>query len=179
VSILSSDKKVSALVTDALLLGIALALSYLEAVVPMTFLPLPGFRIGLANIAITVAAFRFGPFHALGVSLARILLVFFLFGSPTSLLFSLCGSALVLAALFVFTRRSFGFSFLGISVACAFLHNLGQLVASVVLVGKASLSYFPFLCVASLLFGSLNGVILNLLPPKILFLRGQNEKIKS
>ena len=164
---LSSDKKVTALAADAVLVCVALVLSYIEAVLPLDFIPLPGFRLGLANIAITIAAFRNSPAHAAVVSLARILLVFLLFGNPTSLVFSLCGSALVIIALFVLRKYTFGMSFIGISLICAALHNCGQLIAALFLVGRAVISYAPFLCLASLIFGTLNGIILNLIPDKI------------
>lgn len=164
---LSSDKKISAIAADAVLVCVALVLSYIEAVLPLDVIPLPGFRLGLANIAITVAAFRNSPLHAAVVSLARIILVFLLFGSPTSLAFSLCGSALVIAALFILRDHSSRLSFIGISLICAALHNCGQLIAALLLVGRAVLAYIPFLFIASLIFGSLNGIVLNLIPTKI------------
>lgn len=164
---LSSDKKVTRLASDAVLVCAALVLSYIEAVLPLDFIPLPGFRLGLANIAITVAAFRNSPTDAAVVSLARILLVFLLFGSPTSFIFSLCGSALVIITLFILRSHPSRLSFVGISLICALLHNCGQLIAALLLVGPAVKSYVPFLCLASLIFGTLNGIVLNLIPDKI------------
>ena len=170
--ILSSDRKIGTLAYLSILVGAALLLSYIEAVIPLDFLPLPGFRIGLSNIALTVAAFALSPWCAAAVSLARIILVFLLFGNPTSLLFSLFGSSLVIVMLAVLRNHSHKLSFVGISILCATVHNCGQLIAALLLVGTAVLSYIPFLMLASLLFGSLNGIILNLLPYKIFQLRG-------
>lgn len=165
--ILSSDKKVARIASGAALLGIALTLSYLEAVLPLRFIPLPGFKPGLANIAITVAAFRHSPADAAAISLARTVIMFLLFANPASFIFSLCGSLLVIAALFVLHAHHGRFSFIGISLICALAHNAGQLTAATALVGRAAVSYIPFLILASLVFGVLNGVILNLLPNKI------------
>ncbi len=165
--ILSYDKKVVRLASNAVLLGIALALSYLEAILPLRFIPLPGFKLGLANIAITVAAFRHSPVDAAIVSLARVLIMFLLFANTTSFIFSMCGSVLVIAALFILRAHHGGFSFIGVSLICALAHNAGQLIAALALVGRAAVSYIPFLILASLVFGVLNGVILNLLPNKI------------
>lgn len=169
---LSSDKKISLLASDAILLSAALILSYIEAVLPVLSVPFPGFKLGLCNIAITAAAYRNSPVHAAVISLARVLISFLLFGNPTSLMFSLFGSFLVIIALSLLTKTH-AFSFIGISVICAFLHNAGQLCAGCLLTGKAVLSYIPFLCLASLIFGTLNGVILNILPDNI-FQKGDN-----
>lgn len=164
---LSSDKRIRIVAIDALLTTAALMLSFIEAIIPLDFLPLPGFRIGLANIAITVAAFSLSPVHAAIVSLLRVIIVFLLFGNPTSFIFSLAGGVLVIIALFVLKNNSAHLSFVGISVICATLHNFGQFVAAWFLVGRAVMSYLPFLLLASLVFGTLNGITLNLLPEKI------------
>ena len=46
------------LTADALLLCVALMLSYLEALLPIV--PLPGVRLGLAQSVVTIAYFRLG-----------------------------------------------------------------------------------------------------------------------
>ena len=164
---LSSDKRIRIVAVDALLTTAALTLSFIEAIIPLDILPLPGFRIGLANIAITVAAFALSPLHAAVVSLIRIIIVFLLFGNPTSFIFSLSGGILVIIALFILKNHSSRLSFIGVSVICATVHNLGQFIAAWFLVGSAVMSYLPFLSLASLVFGTLNGIILNLLPRKL------------
>lgn len=164
---LSSDKKISSLAADAVLLCVALALSYAESLLPLGAIPLPGFKPGLSNIAVTVAAFRSSPTHAAAVSTARVAVMFLMFGNATSSLFSLCGSLLVIAALFVLRNHHGGLSFIGIALICALAHNAGQLAASFALVGSSVLAYAPFLALASLIFGSVSGVILNVLPEKI------------
>jgi len=50
---------------------------------------------------------------------------------------------------------------------CAFLHNLGQLIAAFILMGDAVLSYIPPLIAASIIYGGINGIILCVLPPQI------------
>lgn len=166
---LSSDNTVRRLTSDAALVGCALMLSFVEAVLPIAALPIPGFKIGLSNIAITAAAYRYSVKDAAAVSLCRIVLTFFIFGSPTSLIFSLLGAILSLTAL-ALTKRRFitsRFSFIGISVICALCHNTGQLIAALMLVGSASLSYILPLVIASMIYGTLNGIILNLIPDRI------------
>ena len=70
------------LTTDALLLCVALMLSYLEAIIPIV--PLPGMRLGLAQSVVTLAYFRIGRSDAAILSAMRVVLMSLLFGSVTS-----------------------------------------------------------------------------------------------
>ncbi len=161
---LSSDNVVVRLAGNAAFLSLALVLSFVESFLPAAVLPLPGFKIGLANLAILAAFYRSGCLADTAViSLCRCLVTFLLFGHPTSLLFSLCGGALVIVTLGRL-RRVRGFSFIGISVLCATAHNLGQLAAAVLLTGWAVLAYLPALFAASAFYGTVNGILLNRLP---------------
>ncbi len=161
---LSADRRTVRLAADAAFLSLALVLSFVESFLPAAVLPLPGFKIGLANLAILAAFYRTGRLaDAAVISLCRCLVTFLLFGNPTGLLFSLCGGALVLVMLGLL-RRVRGLSFVGISVLCALAHNLGQLTAAVLLTGWAVLAYLPALLAASAFYGTINGVLLNRMP---------------
>ena len=88
--------KIRFLTHGAALLGVSLLLSYLEAIFPSS---LPGVKLGLSNIVVVYAAYRYSMETAAAVSLARILLTFFLFGGGVSLLFSQSGGNAVLLLL--------------------------------------------------------------------------------
>lgn len=159
------DKNIAHRVSeDALLLAAALILSFVESLFPISALiPLPGFKLGLSNIAITAAAYRLSSADAAAVSFAKVIVLSLLFGSITSFFFSLAGASFVILALIILKRVRV-FSFIGISVICAASHNLGQLTAAAIVFGKAALSYFPVLLFASVIFGGICGIILNILP---------------
>ncbi len=160
----ASDRRVTRVAENAAFLSLALILSFVESLLPAAVLPLPGCKIGLANLAILAVFYRT---HSIAntavISLCRCLITFFLFGNFTSLLFSLCGGAMVIGTLFLL-KRVRGLSFIGVSVLCAAAHNLGQLTAAVCLTGTAVLAYLPVLFSAAAFYGSVNGVILNLMP---------------
>lgn len=161
---LSSDKTVARLAGNAAFLSLALVLSFVESFLPAAVLPLPGFKIGLANLAILAAFYRTESLaNAAVISLCRCLITFILFGNGTALLFSLCGGAMVIGMLGLL-KRARRFSFIGISAFCAAAHNLGQLAAALLLTGTAVLAYVPALFAASAFYGTVNGVILNLFP---------------
>ena len=67
------SSRVKRLTLDAMLLGVAMILSYLEAILPLS-LPLPGAKLGLCNVAIMLCFYAVSPIDALAVSLMRICL---------------------------------------------------------------------------------------------------------
>lgn len=155
--------RVKRLTLDASLLGVAMMLSYLEAVLPLSLIiPIPGARLGLANVAVTLCFFSVSPIDAALVSLARVCLTALLFGNIQSFLFSLFGA--VLAYIGMWAARCFirHFSFYGISVLCAALHNLGQCAAAVIVLGTpAVFTYLPLLLVCAVIFGLITGAIID------------------
>ncbi len=161
--------KLRRLCFDAMLLSLCLLLSYLEAVLPLTvWLPLPGFKLGLANIIVTLVFVAISPADAAIVSFCRVSVMGILFGSISSFFFSLCGAALSYLGLWLLARlcRSL-FSMIGVSVGCAVLHNLGQLLAASVWFGtQVILGYLPVLLIAALLFGSVTGILLEFILPR-------------
>jgi heptaprenyl diphosphate synthase len=149
---------------NAAFLSLALILSFVESLLPAAVLPLPGFKVGLANLAILAVFYRtHSSIRTAVLSLCRCLITFFLFGNVTSLLFSLCGGAMVIGMLFLI-KRVRGLSFIGVSVLCAAAHNLGQLAAAVCLTGTAVLAYTPALFAAAAFYGGINGILLNRMP---------------
>ncbi len=154
---------------DALMLGLSLIFSYLEAILPLTFwLPLPGFKLGLCNIIITMVFVCISPLDAAIISFSRILLMGVLFGNVTSFIFSLCGGLLSYVGLWLLVRIGERiFSTVGVSVGCALLHNIGQLLAASFLFGAdAIFGYLPFLLISALLFGTITGILLQILLPR-------------
>lgn len=88
---------------------------------------------------------------------AGVLLAALLFGSLPTLAFSLCGGALSLATMLLL-RRTGRFSVLGVSIAGAVCHNLGQLACAALLTGTAGLGwYLPVLLAAGCITGAAVG----------------------
>ncbi len=170
-SILSQVKenRVKRVCLDACLVAFAMMLSYLESVLPLqALISLPGFRLGLANVAITLTFCLLSPIDAACVSAIRILLMGLLFGSATSLYFSFLGGLCSYLMLLLLSRIGKKMSFVGVSVLCAAAHNVGQICAAMTLFGtKLVFSYLPLLLIASVLYGGVVGILLNLLLPRM------------
>ena len=76
----------------AMLTALALGLSTLENLFPVTlFIPLPGVKLGLANIVTVFALYQLGAVPALVILVARCLLGSLFAGNASALLFSLMG----------------------------------------------------------------------------------------
>ena len=79
----------------AVLAALALALSYMESFFPLALIvPLPGVKLGLANIVTVFALYQLGAAPALCILVARCLLGSLFAGNASALLFSLLGGVL-------------------------------------------------------------------------------------
>lgn len=148
---------------DAALLCAALALSYIESLLPLGALAaIPGAKLGLSHLAVLLAAHRGTIRDAVAVSLVRTVLCSFLFGSVSSLLFSVSGAVCALLTLAACRLARGVLSYVGVSVLSAAAHNSGQLLcASLVLHTGAVFAYLPVLLLLAVLAGAAVGFIMN------------------
>lgn len=155
------SSRVKRLSLDAMLLGAALMLSYLEAVLPLSLIiPLPGAKLGLANVAVMLCFFKVSPADALTVSILRVVTVSLLFGNVSSFLFALSGALLAYVGMWPGRLLGDRVSFYGISVLCASLHNLGQCIVGALILGSISVfTYLPLLLVFGVVFGLMTGAV--------------------
>ncbi len=144
---------------------LALSLSFLEGLA-FAFIPLPGFKLGLAN---TVSMLLISQKHLKGgmaVNITRILLSALLFGNINSLVLSLSGGLLSTLIVLLLSKLSC-FSFAGVSCAAGAMHNLGQIGAAAVLFGTYGIFYLlPILLLCGIITGFIAGIILNLFSKK-------------
>ncbi len=134
--------------------ALAIIFGYVELLIPTG---IPGVKLGLANLAVLFLLMRYSWREAALVSAIRIAVIGFLFTNAFSILYSLAGATL---SLFVMTlmKRSPRFSVFGISMAGGISHNVGQLLAAIVVVESASLVYYaPILLLSGVLAGFLIG----------------------
>ena len=158
-------KKTKRLVLLAMLTAVAMILSYVESLLPSV--GIPGVKMGLANITVIFALFRFGWKEAAALSLVRVVLVSLLFGSVGAMLYSLAGAVLSLAVM-ALLRRIDRFSTVGISVAGGVAHNAGQiLMAMLILQTRQLLGYLPVLAISGIAGGVLTGLAAALLIRRI------------
>ena len=150
-------KKTKTLTQSAILIALALALSYTERFIPLQLvIPLPGVKLGLANIVTLVALYLLGGKQTLPIVLIRCLLGAF-FGSITGLLFSLAGGLFSLAVMALCKKLPM-FSIYGVSILGAAAHNIGQIIAAMALMESVYVcAYLPYLLIIGICTGAATG----------------------
>ncbi|MCQ2413435.1 MAG: Gx transporter family protein [Clostridia bacterium] len=150
----------------SLTVAVAMMLSFIESRIPV-FVPVPGVKIGLANLAALFALYRLGFRDAALVSAVRVSLSALLFGSPVSFLYSLAGAAVSLILMALLKKASF-FSPIGVSVAGGVAHNFAQIAVAALMFDTAALfSYLPVLAITGTLAGTVIGIAGGLLIRKV------------
>ena len=150
------------LALNSILISLAVVLSYIERFIPLDLIiPVPGIKLGLANIVTMFALFFMGLTSAVAVTVLRCILASFLFGGMSSLLYSLAGAFMALMVMTVLkTGYNKVFSILGISMGGATAHNTGQiLMASLMMRNAAIFAYLPVLLMTGLVTGLLTAII--------------------
>lgn len=145
------------IVYPALFTAAGLMIAWLEfLIIPPT--PMPGVKLGLANIATLAALYTLGAGQALCVCAARVFLSAFLFGSLSSAMYALSGGLTALLVMIVLKRTGV-FSIAGVSAAGGCFHNAGQLALAALVARTPGLMYYaPVLLIA----GTATGLITSL-----------------
>lgn len=141
----------------ALLTAMALTIFVLEAQIPAP-VPIPGVKLGLANIITLTAMVLMGRKEA-GIILAmRILMGAMFAGSPASLLYSAAGGILAYIAMCLLVGVISEERLWLTSAISAVCHNAGQLLACVLIVKTPGvLVYAPALMASGIITGLFTG----------------------
>lgn len=141
----------------ALFTALSLAIYAAECALP-PLLPLPGMKLGLANIITLLLLRHYTLKETSLVLLARILLSALLFGQAVSLLYSLAGGIFSLLFMYLVNRLT-GSRFPFLTGAFGGLtHNMGQLLTAFLLTRTPGVfAYLPFLLLCGILTGLFTG----------------------
>lgn len=140
--------------------ALALIFSYVETLIPI-HIGIPGVKLGLANLIVVIALYRMGVREAYVLSVVRVILAGFLFGNLFAILYSLAGGLLSLTVM-VFLKKTEKFSVLGVSMAGAVFHNIGQLIMAAIVLESLSITYYlPVLMISGIVTGLLIGIVAN------------------
>ena len=150
--------KTKRLTLCAVLVALAMALSYTERFIPLQMVvPLPGVKLGLANIVTLMALYLMGSKAAFAILIPRCVFGAVFGGGITGLAFSLTGGLLAMAVMCI-ARKIPMFSIYGVSILGAAAHNVGQILAAMVLMNSYFIgAYLPYLLVVALFTGFATG----------------------
>ena len=142
----------------AILISMALVLSYIERFIPLQmFVPLPGIKLGLANVVTLMALFFLGTRSAFTILILRCILGAVFGGGISGLAFSLTGGLFAMTVMCIF-KHCKGISVYGVSVLGAAAHNIGQILVAVIFMGSLYvIGYLPYLLLVSVFTGMATG----------------------
>ena len=142
----------------AVLTALALGLSVMENLIPVTAaIPIPGVKLGLANIVTVFALYELGAAPAVCILIARCLLGSLFAGNFSALLYSLLGGVTAMLVM-IALKHCRRLSIYGVSIGGAAGHNVGQIAAAIIALGDtAVVGYLPVLLGVALITGTLTG----------------------
>lgn len=146
------------LTTAALLMGLALVLFVIELQIPSP-IPIPGVKLGLANIITVYALFVLTPLDAFLILCGRILLGAMFSGQMMALMYSFAGGLLCFLAMLLLRHILTENQIWACSAIGAVFHNIGQiLIAILVTKSTAVIWYLPILLISGVLTGLFTGL---------------------
>jgi len=164
------------LVFFSLFVTLATALGFLEMLLPNPF-PLPGVKLGLANIVTLVVLYVYGFKEGFAVALLRVLFASLISGTFLSVGFMLSLSGAILSTLImgVLIRYVPALSIMGVSMVGAVSHNVGQLITASFMIQTPYIFYYlPVLLLMGIPTGLATGYIARLLLNHLEFLKTKN-----
>ena len=144
-----------------LLFALAMALSFLESLLPALPMLPPGIRLGLSNIITMYALFVLGPVSGYTIAVLKSLFVLLTRGAVAAAM-SASVTVMLLLSLLPGIRRQY----LLLSVFGGAAHNVGQLIAARFIISNQYVWYYlPVLLAAGLLMGAITGMALRVVMP--------------
>lgn len=141
----------------ALLTAISLVIFMVEAQIPNP-VPIPGVKLGLANIITVYAMFALGPASTLMILLCRVFLGSVFSGQLMTFFYSLAGGLLCYASMLVLRKIVSEKQIWVCGAIGAVFHNIGQILVAIIITKTPGVAaYLPFLLISGVLTGIFTG----------------------
>lgn len=158
--------------------AVALVLSFLEGMLipDIPFLPV-GAKPGLSNIITMYIAGTMGFPGAIYITMLKALFALITRGATGAFMSFSGGLLSTVAVCLLIKYHGRIFSYLGLGIVGAVMHNLGQLVAACIVSGTfALMNYGKYLLVFALITGAVTGSVLLVLMPRLGKISGTKYK---
>ena len=147
----------------ALFTAIALTIFMVEAQIPSP-VPVPGVKIGLANIVTVFVVFAIGAKEGAAVLFCRIFLGAVFAGNFSTIFYSAAGGALAILTTIGLKRVLTGKQLWVAGALSAVAHSVGQMAAAILISGTPGLiAYLPVMIAISIVTGVFTGLCAQLL----------------
>ena len=150
--------KVKKMTLLALLSAIALTIFMVEAQIP-ALVPIPGVKLGLANIVTVFTVFALGAKEGVIVLFIRIFLGAVFAGNFSTILYSAAGGACAIGVTILLRKILTKKQLWVAGCLGAIAHSSGQMAMAVLLTGTPSLAvYLPVMIAVSIVTGAFTGL---------------------
>lgn len=156
------NMKITKISLIGVMIAAAMLFSYVESMIPVV-VPVPGVKLGLANLIVLLSLYLMGEKEAFLIGLIRVCLSALLFGNVFSFFMSLFGFLLSFFVM-LFLYKTNAFSCFGVSLAGGAIHNITQLIVASFIIHSIGLLKYTFLftvigIITGLIIGFLNNMI--------------------
>ena len=158
--------------------AVALVLSFLEGMLipDIPFLPV-GAKPGLSNIITMYIAGTMGFPGAIYITMLKAMFALITRGATGAFMSFSGGLLSTVAVCLLIKYQGRIFSYLGLGIVGAVMHNLGQLVAACIVSGTfALMNYGKYLLIFALITGTVTGSVLLVLMPRLGKISGTKYK---
>ena len=143
----------------AMLTAASIIVFVIEAQIPAP-VPVPGVKLGLANVITLIAMLLLGRREAGLILAVRIVMGSVFAGGVSAFLFSISGGVLAYAVMCITVTRFPRKMLWVVSALAAVAHNLGQLLAAIAVTKTAALMvYAPVLLASGIITGVFTGLV--------------------
>ena len=147
----------------SLLTAIALTIFMVEAQIP-ALVPIPGIKMGLANIVTVFTVFAIGSREAAAVLFVRIFLGAVFAGNFSTIFYSAAGGACAIAVTILLKKILTKKQLWVAGALGAIAHSIGQMAMAITLTSTPGLiAYLPVMIVVSIITGTFTGLCAQLL----------------
>ena len=151
--------KTKDITTISALTAMSVVIGILESLITPVGDILPGLKLGLANVIIVFALYKYNFSKALMISIIRVFIVALLrSGFGFNFLFSLGGAMLSIIVMAIAKKTHL--SLIGVSILGSISHSIGQVLIGMLILKNSNIIYYlPYLTLFSIPTGIIIGVI--------------------
>ena len=151
--------KTKNITTISILTAISVVISIIESYFDFIGNIIPGLKLGLANIVIIFALYKYNFKTALSISIVRVLIVALVrTGFGLNFFFSIVGAIFSITTMSLVKKTHL--SIVGISIMGSIFHSIGQVLIGMILLKNNNIIYYlPYLLLFSIPTGILIGII--------------------
>lgn len=141
------------------LTSISVVISILESYFTFIGDIIPGLKLGLANIVILFALYKYNFKTAISISLIRVLIVALIkTGFGLNFLFSIVGAVFSIITMTLIKKTKL--SIIGVSLVGSLFHSIGQILVGIIVLNNYNVIYYlPYLLLFSIPTGLFIGII--------------------